>query len=153
MVEWLRATCPQSVALASQGERPRLATVYLAPEGRHLVVTQSGTLGLSLAPPRRGFRPSANVLFESVAESHGPLAVGIVLTGMGDDGAEGMAALRAVGATTIAQDEASSGIASMPLAAAASAAQVLPLAAIGPALRRLTQLAPLEGERSSGRGG
>src|SRR5579859_3419941 len=103
------------------------------------MLARRGTIVLSSAPPSRGFRPSANILFESVAECHGAGAVGVILTGMGEDGAAGLGALRAAGAATIAQDQASSVVYGMPSAAvAAGAAQrVLPLEAIGPALRRL----------------
>jgi two-component system chemotaxis response regulator CheB len=139
MAEWLASTCPQPVTLAAHGETPRAGTVYLAPAEAHLIVTHRGTLALSKAPPANGFRPSANVLFESVAECCGSRAIGILLTGMGDDGAAGLSQLRAAGAATIAQDEASSVVYGMPGAAVAlqAATYVLPLAAIGPALHDL----------------
>jgi two-component system chemotaxis response regulator CheB len=139
MVSWLSSTCPQAVKLAEQGEQPRGGTVYLAPQDHHLMLARRGTLVLSSAPPVRGFRPSASVLFESVAEYYGARAVGAILTGMGDDGAAGLGALRAAGAVTIAQDEATSVVYGMPAAAVAlgAARYVLPLAAIGPAVRKL----------------
>ena len=109
--------------------------MYIAPEDYHLLVTRAGKLALSKAPPVGGFRPSANSLFESAAQCYGGMAIGAVLTGMGDDGAAGLAALRGAGASTIAQDEASAVVFGMPRAAAAAggAERVLPLAAIGPA--------------------
>jgi two-component system chemotaxis response regulator CheB len=139
MASWLSSTCPQRVKLAEQGEAPQDGTVYLAPHDHHLMLARRGTLVLSSAPPRRGFRPSANVLFESVAECHGAASVGVILTGMGDDGAAGLGAMRAAGAATIAQDAATSVVYGMPAAAvAAGAAQyVLPLAAISQVLGRL----------------
>ena len=139
MASWLSSTCPQRVKLAEQGEEPLGGTVYLAPHDHHLMLARRGTLVLSSAPPVRGFRPSANVLFQSVAECHGAHAVGAILTGMGDDGAAGLGALGAAGAVTIAQDEATSVVHGMPGAAVAAGAAryVLPLAAIGPVLRRL----------------
>jgi two-component system chemotaxis response regulator CheB len=143
MVGWLSGTCPQSVRLAAHGDEPARGTVHIAPEDHHLLVTRAGKLALSKAPPLGGFRPSANTLFESAARCYGGLAIGAVLTGMGDDGAAGLAALRAAGASTIAQDEASAVVFGMPRAAAGAAERVLPLAAIGPAIRRLLGLMSL----------
>jgi two-component system chemotaxis response regulator CheB len=142
MVGWLAGTCPQAVQLAAHGGQPAGGTVYVAPEEYHLLVTRAGKLALTKMPPVGGFRPSANTLFESAARCYGADAVGAVLTGMGDDGAAGLAALREAGASTIAQDEASSVVYGMPRAAAAAggAERVLPLAAIGPAVRRLLGL-------------
>jgi two-component system chemotaxis response regulator CheB len=142
MVGWLAGTCPQTVKLAVHGEQPASGTVYVAPEEHHLLVTRAGKLALTKAPPVGGFRPSANTLFESAALCYGADAVGAVLTGMGDDGAAGLAALRGRGAPTIAQDEASAVVYGMPRAAVAAggAEQVLPLDAIGPAVRKLLGL-------------
>jgi two-component system chemotaxis response regulator CheB len=142
MVGWLAGTCPQSVRLAAHGDEPAGGTVYIAPEDYHLLITRPGKLALTKAPPVGGFRPSANTLFESAAHCYGASAVGAVLTGMGDDGAAGLAALREAGASTIAQDEASAVVYGMPRAAAVAGAaeRVLPLAAIGPAVRKLLGL-------------
>ncbi|MBI4505631.1 MAG: chemotaxis protein CheB, partial [Chloroflexi bacterium] len=142
MVAWLASTCPQPVRLAAQGDQPLGGTVYLAPEDHHLLVTRHGTLRLSNAPLVNGFRPSGDVLFQSVAECYGARALGIVLTGMGTDGAAGLAALRAAGAHTIAQDEDTSVVYGMPGAAAAAGAatQVLPLPKIGLVARGLLAL-------------
>jgi two-component system chemotaxis response regulator CheB len=140
MVRWLAVTCPQSVRLAAHGDQPAGGTVYVAPEDYHLLVTRAGKLALTKAPPVGGFRPSANTLFESTALCYGADALGAVLTGMGDDGAVGLAALRGAGASTIAQDEASAVVYGMPRAAAGAAERVLPLAAIGPEMRKLLGL-------------
>jgi two-component system, chemotaxis family, protein-glutamate methylesterase/glutaminase len=142
MVGWLAGTCPQSVQLANHGDQPAGGTVYVAPEEYHLLVTRAGKLALTKAPPVGGFRPSANTLFASAAQCYGADAVGAVLTGMGDDGAAGLVALRAAGGSTIAQDEASAVVYGMPRAAAAvgGAERVLPLDAIGPAVRKLLGL-------------
>ena len=138
LAAWLSSTCPQPVRLATHGEVPAPATVYIAPESHHLVVTRRRSLALSSAPPVRGFRPSANVLLESVAECYGARALGVVLTGMGDDGAAGLAMLATAGAHTVAQDEETSVVYGMPRAAlmAGAAREVLALPAIGPAIRR-----------------
>jgi two-component system chemotaxis response regulator CheB len=140
MVRWLDVTCPQSVRLAEHGDQPAGGTVYVAPEDYHLLVTRAGKLALTRAPRVGGFRPSANTLFESAALCYGGDAIGAVLTGMGDDGAVGLAALRGAGASTIAQDEASAVVYGMPRAAAGAAERVLPLVAIGPAVRKLLGL-------------
>jgi two-component system chemotaxis response regulator CheB len=94
---------------------------------------------LSFAPPLRGHRPSADVLFQSVAKSVGPHAIGVILTGMGEDGAEGMLAIRAAGGHTLAQDEASSVVYGMPRAAVERGAveKVLPLGEMGAYLNAL----------------
>lgn len=142
MAAWLSSTCPLPTRLPSQGEVPQAGMAYLAPEDAHLIITRAGTLTLSKAPPANGFRPSANVLFASVAEHLGARALGIILTGMGDDGAIGLAALHALGAPTIAQDEATSVVYGMPRAAVAAgaASRVLGLPAIAPAVRELLGL-------------
>jgi two-component system chemotaxis response regulator CheB len=142
MASWLSSTCPLPVKLASQGDEPVAGTVYLAPDDRHLLVNRQRKLIVSSAPPANGFRPSANVLFESLAESYGREAVGVLLTGMGDDGADGIGTLRASGAMTFAQDAQTSVVHGMPAAAIARGAidQVLPLQAVAPAIRSLLGL-------------
>jgi chemotaxis response regulator CheB len=146
MASWLTATCPLPMRLAAHGDKPRPNVVYLASCDDHLLVTRSGALAFSKAPPVRGFRPSANLLFESIAESFGARAIGIILTGMGEDGAAGLAALHATGAPTIAQDATSSIVYGMPRAAAelGAAEYVLSLAAISPAVRDLLGIAHVQ---------
>ena len=113
IVDWLAPQCALPLQLAQAGQVLDHPGIYLAPTGRHLLV-QGRTLALSDEPPLRGHRPSATFLFNSVAASYGPHAIGVLLTGMGDDGAAGLVALRDAGATTIAQDEASSVVFGMP---------------------------------------
>ena len=127
VIDWLAPQCPLPFQLARAGQVLDRPGIYLAPTGRHLVV-QGRTIALSDEPPVRGHRPSATILFQSVAASYGAQAIGILLTGMGDDGASGLVALRAAGATTIAQDEASSVVFGMPGAAIArgGAEHILP---------------------------
>lgn len=139
MADWLTMTCPQPVRLAENGKQLSNTSICLAPEGHHLMVTREGKISLSTAPPVGSFRPSATVLFESVAAVYESQAVGIILTGMGNDGAAGLTTLHAAGAITIAQDEASSVVYGMPRAAvlAGAAEHILPLNAIGPAIRNL----------------
>lgn len=118
VVDWLAPLCNLPFQIAQAGMRLDQPGIYLAPTGHHLVV-QGNVLGLSDEPPVRGHRPSATILFRSVAASYGSRALGVLLTGMGDDGAAGLADLKRVGATTIAQDEASSVVFGMPAAAIA----------------------------------
>jgi two-component system, chemotaxis family, protein-glutamate methylesterase/glutaminase len=114
--EWLDDQSTLRVRYATDGEplpTPGQAGVLMAPPGFHLVVRR-GRLRLTGEPERNSCRPSVDVLFESLAQEHGPETVACLLTGMGRDGAAGLAALRHAGALTIAQDEASSVIFGMP---------------------------------------
>lgn len=132
--ERLAAECPLPVSIAHDRELVHGGHVYLGPGTHHMGLhrTPDGIcIQLVDEPPLRGVRPAADVLFTAVARTFGPASLGVVLTGMGRDGAEGMRALHAVGARTIAQDEASAVIAGMPRAAAPYADEILPLPAIG----------------------
>ncbi len=109
-----------TVAEASDGARLLQGHVYLAPGGRHLRLARSGAAyhcAIDDGPPVSGHRPSVDVLFHSVAQVAGSAAIGVILTGMGRDGADGLAAMRAAGAVTFGQDEASSVVYGMPRAA------------------------------------
>jgi two-component system, chemotaxis family, protein-glutamate methylesterase/glutaminase len=121
LARWLDSTTPLHVRLAEDGAPLVAATVYIATDGRHLGV-EGRRIRLADDPPRHGFRPSADHLFASVARAYGPRGAGLVLTGMGCDGAEGLAALRQAGGYTAAQDAASSVVFGMPGAALASGA-------------------------------
>jgi two-component system chemotaxis response regulator CheB len=112
--------CAPSVEEASQGAPLRNGVIYIAPGGdAHLEVTGRSTLTCSLKPGSlvNGHCPSVDRLFHSVARAVGGKAVGVVLTGMGRDGAQGLLELRQAGARTIAQDEGSSVVYGMPKAA------------------------------------
>lgn len=129
----LQETSAIEVREGAHGEDAREGVVYLAPGGQHLEL-QRGPDGpriqLTDSPSVWGVRPAADVLFPSVARTFGPATTGVVLTGMGRDGAEGLRAIHEVGGWTVAQDEETSVIASMPRAAAPHADAVLPLSAI-----------------------
>jgi two-component system, chemotaxis family, protein-glutamate methylesterase/glutaminase len=137
MVSWLNEQVPAPIAIARDGQELEPG-VWFAPDGSHLVVDAGRRLALDPGPPLAGHRPSGDKLLGSLAEIAGGGAVAVVLTGMGRDGAMGLAAVEAVGGRTIAQDEASSTVYGMPRAAAdGGAAQVLSLAAIGDELASL----------------
>jgi two-component system chemotaxis response regulator CheB len=127
--DWLAGQTGRDVSYARDWTPVESLTgrVVLAPPDRHLLV-RDGLLRISDAPPRHSCRPSVDVLFESVAAEFGPTAAGCLLTGMGRDGAEGLLRMRARGAITFAQDEASCVVYGMPREAAllGAAAYVLP---------------------------
>jgi two-component system, chemotaxis family, protein-glutamate methylesterase/glutaminase len=131
-----------AVAEALDGERVVHNRVYLAPGGQHMRVRIQGgvpVISLDTSPPVWGVRPSADPLFKSVADVFGAAAIGVVLTGMGRDGAEGMRAIHEAGGLGVAQDRSTSIIYGMPHAAllAGGIDQVLPLEAIAGAVTDL----------------
>jgi len=114
---WLDEEISLPVREAREGEPLRPGEVLVAPTGYHLVLRSGSMAGLSDAPPVKSLRPSADPMFRSVARVFGAEALGIVLTGMGQDGADGLLEMRQAGAVCLAQDEASSMIYGMPRAA------------------------------------
>jgi two-component system chemotaxis response regulator CheB len=133
---WLTSCTGMSAVLAEDGMRLEAGRVHVAPGDLHLRLAAGGRLALSPDPPSL-HRPSADVLFESVAAVAGERAIGVLLTGMGDDGAGGLLAMRRAGARTFAQDEASSTVYGMPRAAALAGAvdTVLALDALAAGVR------------------
>jgi two-component system chemotaxis response regulator CheB len=141
--EWLDGQSPLRVRYPRDGEplgEGLRGTVLMAPPGRHLVV-RGGALRLVAGAQRHSCMPSVDVLFESLAADAGRETVACLLTGMGRDGAEGMAAILRAGGATIAQDEATSAVFGMPREAIllGAAEQVLPLSQIGPAIVAATR--------------
>ncbi len=106
-----------AVREAREGDRLHQGLVYVAPGGLHLVVERPGRLRLDDGAPVHGCRPSADVTMQSVANVLGYRATGVVMTGMGRDGAEGLRSIKQAGGRAFAQDEASSVIFGMPRAA------------------------------------
>ena len=127
-VNWLDGVTPLKVVRAANGVVPAPGHVYVAAEELHLTL-QRGRLVLVDSPPVSSQKPSATVLFESMAASLGESALGIVLTGMGDDGARGLKAIRDAGGYTIGEDETTAVVFGMPAAAAqlGGLCQLLPL--------------------------
>lgn len=143
--EWLDASCPLRVAVAQHGEPLRGGTALLAPDLRQLGVSRDGRVVVADAPPVRGIRPSGTYLFESAAESYGSGLLALVLTGMGNDGVEGLQAVKAAGGRVVAQDEATSVVFGMPREAIAAglANFVLGLDGISAKLVEMTNGGPL----------
>jgi two-component system, chemotaxis family, protein-glutamate methylesterase/glutaminase len=137
--EWLGHSSNLPVRVAANGEPILPGQVYLAPEGLHMKVHPGGTIGLSDEEPENGLRPSISVLFRSVSELYGREAVGVLLTGMGKDGAWELKLMKDRGAVTIAQDRESSVVHGMPGEAirVGAATYVLPSEKIAAALLSL----------------
>lgn len=149
LAHWLAGETPLAVRLARQGEPIEPGTVYVAPDGLHLGAAAE-RIQLSDGAPVRGFRPSGTRLFESLAMSYGGAGAGVVLSGMGDDGAEGLKLLRDQGGYTAAQGPLSSVVFGMPRAAIerGAASVTLELEDIAGALVKLAR-GPRAGEGSS----
>jgi two-component system chemotaxis response regulator CheB len=137
----LDQTCRIEVKEAARHDRLSPGRALIAPGNLHLVVRRSGALyqgDLWEGPLVSRHRPSVDVLFGAAAQACGPNAMGVILTGMGDDGAEGLLEMRRAGAYTVAQDEATSVVFGMPKEAIARGAvdEVLPLERIAAAILR-----------------
>jgi len=138
-VEWLSQASGFPMRVATQGEPLSPGQAYMAPDDFHMGVDSLGRIRLSSDPRENGLRPSASFLFRSVNLAFGPNAIGIILTGMGTDGAEELKRMRDAGALTIAQDAESSVVHGMPGQAISlgAAKLVLPPAGIAKALTAL----------------
>jgi len=136
MVEWLNQTTGLHVHIAAHGALPAPGHAYIAPDDFHLGVSLSGRLMLARDPPESGLRPSVAFLFRSLAENLGAMAIGVLLTGMGKDGAAELKQMKDRGSLTIAQDRESSVVHGMPGEAISlgAATQVLPADHIASAL-------------------
>jgi two-component system chemotaxis response regulator CheB len=139
MAEILGRRTGLRVTQAVDGERLQLGTVFIAPPDRHLLVNADATLSLTQTQLVHFVRPSADLLFESVAASFREHVIAVILSGSGQDGAMGAKAVKKMGGTVIVQDPEDSEFRGMPEAALHTriADFVLPLAEIAPALRKL----------------
>jgi two-component system, chemotaxis family, protein-glutamate methylesterase/glutaminase len=124
MVTWLDRNLALPIGLAQDGQQ-LVPGVWFAPDGSHLKLEATRRLRLDVNTRAGNHRPSGDVLLCSLARVAGAKAVAVVLTGMGRDGADGLAAVAAAGGATIAQDEQSSGVYGMPRAAAESGAKTV----------------------------
>ena len=141
LVTWLDHQTDLEVRVAKEGDRPLPGVALLAGKDQHLILTGSRRLAYTVHPSETTYRPSIDVLFRSVERNWQGEVVGVLLTGMGRDGAEGLQLLREAGFHTIAQDQGSSAVYGMPRAAARlrAASQILALDKIGPRLASIMQ--------------
>ena len=139
LVQWLNDASPLNVRIARHGDTPLPGTVSFPQEGTHLTFDEMGKFLISREQPHGGHRPSVTVTMRSAAERFNGGVIGVVLTGMGSDGAEGMVNIMKAGGVTIVQDEESCMIFGMPQQAIeqGAAQHVLSLNDIAPALVRL----------------
>jgi two-component system chemotaxis response regulator CheB len=138
MRDWFQKISPLQIQVAQEGAVPSAGRVYLAPDGNDLFLDTKGVMHIE--PSQGAYTPSADRLLQSLAASYGPRSAGIVLTGMGDDGARGLSAIAQAGGVTLIQDQDSSAVYGMPQAAAklVSSAQILSLDVIPAELRKLS---------------
>jgi chemotaxis response regulator CheB len=139
LTDWFAAHAKLQVRVAQEGDRLEPGKVYLAGRDRHLILSSPAQLGYTPQPTNVSYCPSVDVFFRSVARSWRGKAVGVLLTGMGRDGAEGLKALREAGHHTIAQDKYTSAVYGMPKAAAEldAASEILALDKIAPRLTNM----------------
>lgn len=137
------------VSIAERGARPLPGRAFIAPGDAHLQLQRDAqgeyVIALDHAPPVNRYLPSVDAMFASVATSAGKHAIGVLLTGMGEDGAAGLLAMRHSGALTLAQDAASSVVFGMPGAAVrlGAATEIVPLARMADRLLRAANAAAL----------
>ena len=144
LAQWLDSQCALPVGVGEGGKRLQPGTVTLAPGGLNLIIHERLRVTCEVPPPSQFHIPGIDPTFMSVAHHVGPAAIGVILTGMGRDGAAGLKEMRDCGAITIGQDEASSAVYGMPGAAKALGAieYERPLAEIAPLLLSLVSAAP-----------
>ncbi len=144
MADWLGRESKMPVRVARDGDRPAAGVVLLACTNDHLTLVAGGLLSYTARPRDYVYRPSVDVFFQSVTRFWAGEAVGVLLTGMGRDGAVGLRAMRNQGRYTIAQDQASSAVYGMPKAAATlhAAVDILPLDQIAPKLTAVFSRSP-----------
>ncbi len=135
----LNEICPLNVVVASSGLRIRPGTIYFAPDSKHMVIEPGLVVKIVNYIEDKLYVPSADVLFDSVARSVANRAIGVILTGMGNDGASGLLKMRQMGAYTIAESEETSVVYGMPRVAVekGAVAEILPLYQIAERLKQL----------------
>lgn len=135
LIRWLAGVTPLNVSTAKNGARCAAGHVYLPPDGHDIAVDRRGLL--AVRPAHSVHCPSANLLLSSLADAYGPGSCGVVLTGMGDDGADGVKAIRARGGIALAQDGASCVVFGMPRAALEAGAVAVPMTELASTVREL----------------
>ena len=141
MITWLNQQTGLQVKEALPGEIPQPGVIYFPPEKKHLLFDPDGCFQIKDGPETEHHRPSVDVLFQSAADIFGDGTIGVLLTGMGRDGADGLLSIKLTGGTTIAQDESTSVVFGMPREAIVlgAARMVVPLPQIPDALIKLTR--------------
>jgi two-component system response regulator WspF len=144
---WLSQETGRRVEVARPGDTPAPKRILLASTSDHVIIDSAGRLGYTPEPREQLYRPSVDVFFDSIARARAAPGVAALLTGMGRDGALGLARLRASGWHTIAQDKATSVVWGMPGAAVeiGAAVESLPIDLIGSAIAARMTAAPLQG--------
>ncbi len=139
LADWLDDQCRLDVSVARQGDKPETGKVYIAGGNKHLQLTSQLQFAYTIDPVEYAYRPSIDIFFNSVNRYWSGATTGVLLTGMGSDGAQGLLALKNSNNPTIAQDESSSAVYGMPQAAAklGAAAMILPIEGIAAALIKL----------------
>ncbi|MDR9402320.1 MAG: chemotaxis-specific protein-glutamate methyltransferase CheB [Halothece sp. Uz-M2-17] len=145
LVDWLKNHCSLKVEIAKEKDFPKAGVIYFPPENQHLKLDRQGRFVYDQSLPVTGHRPSVDVLFESASAYYRSQMVGVLLTGMGRDGANGLQTIRKAGGMTIAQDEATSIVFGMPKEAIAlgAAQHILPIDQVASKLLTLFSLSPL----------
>ncbi|MEM8642908.1 MAG: chemotaxis protein CheB [Cyanobacteria bacterium P01_G01_bin.54] len=146
MADILSRRTPLEVKQAQENDQLQRGQVYIAPPNRHLLVNPDGTLSLTQSELVHFVRPSADLLFDSVAASFQERAIAVVLTGTGSDGEMGVQAIKEMGGTVVAEDQNTAEFSGMPLAAirTGSVDFVLPLDEVAPALITLVMTGDAE---------
>lgn len=139
LVSWLAQECKLTIKEAKSGDRLKRGTVLFCPAGSNIIVAANQTIKIDDTSATDMIKPSADILFNSAAKVYGPKAVGVILTGMGSDGAKGLLKIKENGGVTVAQDEATSVVFGMPKKAISFDAvqKILPLKDIGGYLNRI----------------
>jgi two-component system chemotaxis response regulator CheB len=139
LVDWLQGESGKKISMGSGGAPIQSGQVYVAPENYHMQVMADNKILLMNTPPYKNHKPSGNILLKSIADSYGPNAIGVILTGMGSDGCEGLMEIRKKGGRTIAQDEATSIVFGMPKVAieTGAAEKIFPIEKIGSEIIKL----------------
>jgi chemotaxis response regulator CheB len=139
LADWLGTQCALPVALGQRGHKLEPGTVTIAPGGHNMIIGDRLRVSLEVPPPTQFHVPGIDACFSSIAAHVGSTALGVILTGMGRDGAAGLKLMRDSGAITIGQDESTSAVYGMPAAAMAVGAveHELPLPEIAPLVLRI----------------
>ncbi len=136
LVNWLKGYSKDPLSLVAEGDLIEPGHIYLAGKHGHIEAHSCSRLRYNADLGGLAYQPSVDVLFSSIARNWRGRALGVVLTGMGRDGAAGLQAMQSVGFTTLAQDEGSSALFGMPKAAAPFASEILPLSFMAPRINR-----------------